>query len=257
MFSKYYVLYLASHHLPKPITLSMNYNFLAYLLSFSLSFTSNTKILTTPVFLAKNTEVSVEKKVDFFYSSLKIKNFTAPKLQSFSEALNGFYALKAKGIITKNILTLIDFSLPSTAKRLWVIDMATNTVLFNTVVSHGINSGGEFATSFSNLQSSNKSSLGFYATGESYIGKHGFSLKLDGLEKGINSNARARAVVVHGADYANPSILNSQGYLGRSQGCPALPENLSKQIISVIKGKSCLFIYHPSRISKFTKALIS
>ncbi|MBC7439221.1 MAG: murein L,D-transpeptidase catalytic domain family protein [Flavobacterium sp.] len=235
----------------------MNYNFLAYLLSFSLSFTSNTKILTNPIFLAKTVEVSVEKKVDFIYSELHTRKFAVPKLECFSEALNGFYNLKSKGIITKNILTLIDFSLPSSSKRLWVIDLVTNTILYNTVVSHGINSGGDFATSFSNLQSSNKSSLGFYATGESYIGKNGFSLKLDGLEKGVNSNARARAVVIHGAYYANPSILNSQSYLGRSQGCPALPENLSKEIINIIKGKSCLFIYHPSRFPKLGNALIS
>ncbi len=193
--------------------------------------------------------------VNFLFNSLNLKNYAAPKLASYTQALNGFFKLKEKGFIKKDILTIIDFSLPSSAKRLWVIDMESNTVLYNSVVSHGMNSGGDYATSFSNAQSSNKSSLGFYATGETYIGKHGFSLKIDGLEAGVNSNARSRAVVIHGANYANPSILNSQSYLGRSQGCPALPENLSKPVINKIKGKSCLFIYHPSRTSKFSKSL--
>jgi hypothetical protein len=187
-----------------------------------------------------------DDKASFVYSNLDAKNFAMPRLQSFSEALKGFYSLKQKGVYQKDIITLIDFSLPSTSKRLWVINLATNTILFNSVVAHGMNSGGEYATHFSNSSSSNKSSLGFYATGESYNGKHGLSLKLDGLEPGVNSNARNRAVVVHGADYANPTILHSQNYLGRSQGCPALPEGISKKIINVIKGKSCLFIYHPS-----------
>ena len=228
----------------------MNYNILASLLFFVLPFSKNLELSTTPVRMSNNVEVSIEKKVNYLYSSLNTKNFSIPKMQCFGEALNGFYTLKSKGIITKDILTLIDFSLPSTSKRLWVIDLATNTILFNTLVSHGINSGLEFATSFSNTQSSNKSSLGFFATGESYIGKNGFSLKLDGLEAGVNNNARSRAVVIHGAYYANPSILNSQNYLGRSQGCPALPESCSKQIINLIKNKSCLFIYHPSRMPK-------
>lgn len=199
--------------------------------------------------------IPAEINVNFLFNSLNLKNFSAPKLASYTQALNGFFKLKEKGLIKKDILTIIDFSLPSSAKRLWVIDMESNTVLYNSVVSHGMNSGGDYANSFSNAQSSNKSSLGFYATGETYNGKNGFSMKLDGLEAGVNSNARSRAVVVHGAYYANPSILNSQSYLGRSQGCPALPENLSKQVINKIKGKSCMFIYHPSRISKFSKSL--
>ena len=171
--------------------------------------------------------------------------------------MEGFYALKQKGLIEKDIITVIDFSLSSTQKRLWVIDLNSNKILYNTVVSHGMKSGGEFATSFSNMQSSNKSSLGFYITGETYNGKHGLSLKLDGQERGINHNARARAVVMHGAEYANPSILKSQGYLGRSQGCPAIPENVKNEIIKIIKGKSCLFIYHPSRSYEIASKLVA
>ncbi|WP_317128614.1 murein L,D-transpeptidase catalytic domain family protein [Flavobacterium supellecticarium] len=180
-----------------------------------------------------------------------------PKLESFSKALEGFYQLKEQGLIKKDILTLIDFSLSSAQKRLWVIDMATNTILLQSVVSHGRNSGDEFATQFSNENNSFMSSLGFYATGEVYQGKHGMSLRLDGLEYGINDNARNRAVVMHGADYANENIISKQGRLGRSQGCPAVPVALHKEIINLIKEKSCLFIYHPSRNYENKSKLIS
>jgi L,D-transpeptidase catalytic domain len=234
----------------------MNYKILVFLVSFSLLLSTSNINARTSKLVAFNAPIPAGININFLFNSLNSKKFNVPKITCFAQAIDGFFTLKSKGLVSKNILTLIDFSLPSSAKRLWVIDMNSNTVLYNTVVSHGMNSGGEFATSFSNSQSSNKSSLGFYATGETYIGKNGFSMKLDGLEKGVNSNARSRAVVMHGAYYANPSILNSQNYLGRSQGCPALPENLSKQVINTIKGKSCLFIYHPSRTSKFSKSLL-
>ncbi|RZM11499.1 MAG: murein L,D-transpeptidase catalytic domain family protein, partial [Pedobacter sp.] len=154
-------------------------------------------------------------------------------------------------------LTLIDFSKSSNTKRLWIIDMATKTVLYNSLVSHGRNSGDEFATSFSNEGSSFKSSLGFYATGEIYQGKHGSSLRLDGLEKGINNNARSRGVVIHAADYVCDNFIKQHRRLGRSQGCPALPNNLTKEIITLIKDKSCLFIYHPSGSYQQASKLLS
>ena len=125
--------------------------------------------------------------------------------------------------------------------------MNTKTILYNTLVAHGRNSGNEYATAFSNESNSNKSSLGFYATGEIYIGKHGTSLRLDGLEKGINHNARRRAVVMHAADYVSENFIKQHERLGRSLGCPALPNNLNKEIVKLIQGKSCLFIYYPSK----------
>jgi L,D-transpeptidase catalytic domain len=221
------------------------------------SFTTNKTFNTDPKLVANTTESTSTMKIESVYSSLHANNKALPKMESFTNALNGFYRLKAKGLVKKNILTLIDFSLSSTSKRLWVIDLSTNTVLINTFVSHGMKSGLEYATSFSNTEQSNKSSLGFYATGESYIGKHGLSLRLDGLEKGINDRARGRDIVVHGAYYSSPKILKSQGYLGRSQGCPAIPSELSKEIINTIKNKSCLFIYHPSRNYKTISKLIA
>lgn len=191
--------------------------------------------------------VSAEANVQSVYSQLNAKTFQLPDLESFSKAFKGYYQLKEKGIIKKNILTLIDFTKSSNTKRLWIIDMNTKTVLYNTLVSHGRNSGNEFATDFSNTSSSNKSSLGFYATGELYTGKHGTSLRLDGLEPGINCNARNRAIVIHAADYVSENFIKQHSRLGRSQGCPALPKELNKEIIDLIKEKSCLFIYHPSK----------
>lgn len=196
-------------------------------------------------------------EVESIYYSLNANNFALPQIESFSKALSGFYQLKEKGLIDKDILTIVDFSLSSTVKRLWVIDLATNTIIINSLVAHGKNTGEEFATAFSNQAESFKSSLGFYATGEVYNGKHGMSLKLDGLEKGINDKARERAVVIHGADYVSASFIKGHKRLGRSQGCPAIPVEISEKIISVIKNKSCLFIYHPSRNNQSITKLIS
>jgi hypothetical protein len=211
-----------------------------------MSFTSVKTNVIAPEVLP-NTATSFEAKVANLYSSLKANNFSLPQLKSFSEALKGFYHLQQKGILQKDILTIVDFSLSSNTKRLWIIDMASNVVLMNTYVAHGKNTGEEFANSFSNTDSSNKSSLGFYTTGEIYNGKHGMSLKLDGIEKGINDNARRRGIVMHAADYVSPNFIKTHNRLGRSQGCPAVPVELSSEIIQLIKNKSCLFIYHPSR----------
>ncbi|HSN48109.1 MAG TPA: murein L,D-transpeptidase catalytic domain family protein [Flavobacterium sp.] len=193
------------------------------------------------------TKSTFEANVEVIYQSMNANQFELPNRESFKEALKGFYLLKEKGLIQKDILTLVDFSMSSNVKRLWVIDMATNTILYNSLVAHGRNTGDEFANSFSNANSSFKSSLGFYATGEIYNGKHGMSLKLDGLERGVNNNARERGVVMHSADYVSNSFIKSNKRLGRSLGCPAIPTESLKGIVNTIKDKSCLFIYHPSR----------
>ncbi len=198
-----------------------------------------------------------EENVASVYAQLQSNNLALPKLESFSQALEGFYEMKEKGVVTKDILTLIDFSLSSNTKRLWIIDLSTNTILYNSLVAHGRNTGNEFAKSFSNAAESYKSSLGFYATGEVYYGKHGRSLRLDGLEKGVNSNARNRAVVMHGADYVSESFIKNNSRLGRSLGCPAIPVELTDEIINTIKDKSLLFIYHPSRDNKAKTAQVS
>ncbi|MFV5702252.1 murein L,D-transpeptidase catalytic domain family protein [Flavobacterium sp. XS2P12] len=228
------------------------------LVSFSPSKTSfsEPKKVKSVVY-AKKVESNVDAKIEMAYNNLHSNQFALPKLESFAVALKGFYSLKEKGLIKKDILTLVDFSLSSNTKRLWVIDLITGDVLFHSLVAHGRNTGEEFASNFSNSAESYKSSLGFYATGEIYNGKHGMSLKLDGLEKGVNDNARARGVVMHAAEYVSNSFIKNNHRLGRSQGCPAVPVELSKEIISVIKNKSCFFIYHPSRISKFGAESIS
>lgn len=214
--------------------------------AFSPVGTHNTKKRTNPVNKTNESSYNIES----VYFNLNANNFELPKLESFSLAMKGFYDLKSKGLISKDILTIVDFSLSSKAKRLWVIDLSTNCVLFNSLVAHGKNSGEEFANDFSNQNNSHKSSLGFFLTGETYKGKHGLSLKLDGIEKGLNHNARNRGVVVHGSDYVSEDYIQRTNRLGRSQGCPALPKELSAEIINTIKNKSCLFIYHPSLQNK-------
>lgn len=200
---------------------------------------------------------SSDSNIVTLYNNLNANHFALPNLESFKEALKGFYSLKNKGLVQKDILTLVDFSLSSNVKRLWVIDLDTNTILYHSLVAHGRNTGEEFANSFSNANSSFKSSLGFYLTGETYNGKHGMSLKLDGLEKGINDNARERGVVMHAANYVSNSFIKCNKRLGRSQGCPAIPEESLNEIVSTIKNKSCLFIYHPSRSFEKIAALFS
>ncbi|MEO5891277.1 MAG: murein L,D-transpeptidase catalytic domain family protein [Ferruginibacter sp.] len=167
---------------------------------------------------------------------------------AFDYAMKGFrYLSKANMVAKKNIVSIVDFSRPSTQKRLYVINLATGKILFNTWVAHGRNSGNEYATQFSNLPESHQSSLGFYVTMDTYVGGNGYSLRLKGCEKGINDKAYERAIVIHGADYVSNNFINSRGELGRSYGCPAIPTELSKKIIDVIKNGSCLFLYHPTK----------
>ena len=224
---------------------TMGYSFFTSVLFLFFSFNA-----TTPKTIAANGAVKATtalSETETVYGSIKSHSQSMPAYACFAKAMTGFKRLKQEGKITKDYLTVIDFSLSSTAKRLWIIDMDTQTVVYNTLVAHGRNSGDEFANQFSNDNSSNKSSLGFYATGEIYNGKHGQSLKLDGLEAGINDNARSRGVVMHAADYVSETFAQAHHRLGRSQGCPALPGNLTKEIVNLIKGKSCLFIYHPTQ----------
>lgn len=164
-----------------------------------------------------------------------------PSKEVFTMAIQGWN--KMKGSLKSKVLTVIDFSLPSTAKRMWIIDPEKGEILLNSVVSHGRNSGDLMAKSFSNQPESYKSSLGFYRTAETYSGQHGYSLRLDGLEKGFNDQARNRAIVIHGADYAREEFAKSVGRLGRSLGCPALPSELSAKAIDLIKDGSLLFIF--------------
>lgn len=168
-----------------------------------------------------------------------------PKVLKVS--LKAYNKAKQKGLTNKRFLTVIDYSKPSTEKRLWVFDLENGKTLFNTWVSHGRNSGGTYSTSFSNRPGSLKSSIGVFLTDNSYIGGNGYSLRLRGLERGINDNAYDRSVVVHGARYVNPDIIRRYGQIGRSWGCPAVSPTLSRSLINTIKGKSVLVAYYPDR----------
>lgn len=177
--------------------------------------------------------------------------------QALLYALKGYKKLQEKGQLTNDaILSVIDFSLPSTQKRFFVIDLTNDRLLYHTYVSHGKNSGKLVAQRFSNRSSSYQSSLGFYTTGPTYIGKHGFSLRLVGQEKGINDKALQRGIVIHSADYASETFARQQGYLGRSQGCPAIPEEVHKDLIQTIQNGSCLFIYSPAAVYSRQSKLI-
>lgn len=166
----------------------------------------------------------------------------------FRKALIGYYNLKRSNqphTVKKSVLSIIDFNKASTENRLWIIDMKSKKLLYKTLVAHGKNSGDNFARRFSNVPQSEMSSLGFYVTSQTYFGKHGLSLRIEGVDEGFNTNAMRRAVVIHGANYVSKSFVERHGRLGRSQGCPALPNALSAEIINTIKDNSCLFIAGP------------
>jgi hypothetical protein len=167
---------------------------------------------------------------------------------AFQNAWIGYYKLRKKGLLKKtSVLTICDFSQSSSNQRMYVIDVRSRRVLYRTYVAHGINSGDEFATSFSNKMESCKSSLGFYITSGTYTGVNGVSLRIDGVDKGFNDNARKRAIVIHGANYVSMRIVHKYGTMGTTFGCPAIPTEMTTQIIPVVKNGSCFFIYYPSK----------
>jgi hypothetical protein len=168
--------------------------------------------------------------------------------KAFDYAYRGYRSLVRKKIITdQRYFVICDFGQSSNNKRFYVLDMSDKKVVVNTYVAHGRNSGGEYATRFSNKPRSNQSSLGFYKTQHTYIGEHGLSLRVRGLETGYNDKANARAIVIHGADYVGEEWLEHNNYMGRSYGCPAIPKEESAEIINLIKEGSCMFIYYPSK----------
>ena len=158
----------------------------------------------------------------------------------FKNAMDGYNSID---VSNKRLLSIIDYSKPSSEKRFFIIDVENHKLLYNTLVAHGKKSGYVNATKFSNKYGSHKSCLGFFRTGKSYYGKRGYSLELEGLEKGINDNAKSRGIVIHGANYVNERIANGNGVIGRSWGCPAVSKKISKEIINLLKGGSLLFIY--------------
>ncbi len=206
------------------------------------SFTISTKNNSTKTVLGQ-AATKISAAISDVYDSLHLETLGLNR-QVFDYALLGHNELLEAGKLKKgNLLSIVDFSLPSTAKRLFVVDLENYKLLFNTYVSHGRNSGLQTASSFSNEPESFKSSLGFYSTASTYSGKHGYSLQLEGLEKGFNDKAMSRGIVMHAADYVCESVAKAQGRLGRSLGCPAVPPELHTAIIAAIANGSCLFMY--------------
>jgi hypothetical protein len=201
------------------------------------------KVETKAVTTENKTLTSTE-----LYKSISFDPNHQLNIEVFEKAYLGFLNLQKAGKLDANahILSICDFSMSSNTKRLWVIDLNEKKVLFNSLVAHGKNTGEEFATQFSNTESSNQSSLGFYVTENTYNGDNGYSLKLQGMDKGFNDAAMQRAIVMHGADYVSESFANQHQRIGRSWGCPAVPRELASDIINTIKDKTCLFIYYPA-----------
>ena len=154
-------------------------------------------------------------------------------------------AVRSGATVRPSTLTVIDYSKPSTDKRLWVFDLASHAILFQELVAHGQGSGGNFATQFSDQPDTHQSSLGLFVTEDTYVGHNGYSLRLDGLDRGFNDHARERAIVIHGARYVSADIARATGRLGRSWGCPALREGVVRQLIDRVKGGGLLFAYYP------------
>ena len=181
--------------------------------------------------------------LELIYDSLNLSAMGLSQ-EAFDYAIKGYTYLKEQGRLqNQRVLSIIDFTRPSSQKRLYILDVNSFRLLFNTYVAHGQNTGQEYASNFSNKIESYQSSLGFYVTTGTYMGKNGFSMQLDGLESGFNDKAGERAIVMHGAPYVSESFIRHRGYIGRSHGCPAVPQQLNKPIIEKIKNGSCLFIY--------------
>jgi hypothetical protein len=189
---------------------------------------------------------SVEAAASMLYESMGLDKLGLSK-QAMQYAYKGHRQLVEKGLVqNSNVLTICDFSQSSSKKRMYILDLKNEKVLLNTYVAHGKNSGLNYAEKFSNTPESLQSSLGFYVTKATYSGKHGLSLRLAGLERGFNDRAEARAVVVHGAAYIGDGRAGAP-YMGRSFGCPAVPQEHAPKVINLIKGGTALFIYSPNQ----------
>lgn len=183
-------------------------------------------------------QIRSDSSIDTLYSRLNLAGKLDPDI--LHRAIKGMDEYEFE---KTNLLTIIDYTKASYQKRLFVIDLEQEKLLYTTLVAHGRNSGVQFAEVFSNKNRSLMSSPGFFRTAETYHGKHGYSLKLDGLEDGINNHARDRLIVIHGADYVSEGFIDKHGRIGRSWGCPALPPHLTKEVINLIKEGSCLYIH--------------
>lgn len=197
--------------------------------------------------LSKERQLALKKaelNIKELYSELNAAQYDL-SFTAFRYAYIGYQTMKKQHRLNnKELFSIIDFTKDCNSKRFYTIDLEKMKIVYYTYVAHGKKSGERMATSFSDVVESNKSSIGFYITGSTYNGGNGYSLMLHGDEKGYNSNLAKRSVVVHAADYANEDYIARNGRMGRSLGCPALPENIYKQVIETIKEKTMIFVYY-------------
>lgn len=232
-----------------------NHFFTLLFVSLSIALISFAKAAKTPVIATASAAVTndsamtdAEEAVSLSTSLYEGLNLAEKGLskEAMDYAIKGYEKLVASGAVTNNqYLTIVDFSQSGRKRRFYLIDVINKELVLNTFVSHGKNTGVDMAEKFSNKLNSEQSSLGFYVTNVTYVGKHGTSLRLNGQEKGFNDNAMARGIVIHGADYVNAGRANS-AFMGRSQGCPALPQAEYAKAIKLIKDGSVMFLYHPT-----------
>jgi len=198
----------------------------------------NRNTVTNAAFINNSKEV---------YDELQLSSIGLSE-KAFGCAYKGYqYLVKKQRLANGGILAICDFSQSSNNKRLYVIDLVNNKVLLTSYVAHGRGSGSEYAMHFSNRSRSHQSSLGFYITSSTYYGEHGLSLRLKGLEPGFNNLAMKRNIVIHGAAYISSEYLNTNKFMGRSYGCPAVPKDDCCEIIDLLKNGSCFFVYHPTK----------
>ena len=206
---------------------------------------NNKAVIVSPV-IADSSFSNVVSAATQLYNTINLQQYGL-SAGAFNYAWKGYQHLLEKKMISRaNYLTICDFSQSSGQKRLYIIDVINKKLITNTYVAHGRNSGAEYATKFSNNPESLQSSLGFYITQGTYMGSHGLSLRINGVDPGYNDKALARTIVIHGAAYVDEARARQGVFMGRSFGCPAVPQQESAQIITTIKNGTCLFIYHPS-----------
>lgn len=241
------------HYQGKTFAMFKKICFLSILSFFTLSSMQNLSseigpgdpIKNMPTLLSNEPTAAVSTWIDSLYTHLSLEAKGLDKTAWYAACKGYQYMLYKKQLRKSNLLTICDYSKSSTEKRFYVIDMVQEKVLHFTWVAHGRNSGTEYATAFSNKADSYKSSLGCMLTAETYIGGNGYSLRLDGKEIGINNNVRNRDIVIHGSQYVSMDRARAGMMMGRSFGCPALPDVSAKKIIDCIKGGSCFFAWYP------------
>ena len=214
-----------------------------------------TGLLLAAAVLAPNT-VDAASSVNFSVNDFDATAIGTIEMDVLEMALGAAScAVRSGDASSPSTLTVIDYSKPSTEKRLWVFDLKSRELIYEELVAHGQGTGANMATQFSNEPDSHRTSLGLFKTDAPYVGKNGYSLRLDGLDKGLNDSARESAIVMHGAPYVSAAFVKSNGRLGRSHGCPAVSADVARQMIDRVKGGGLVFAYYPDARLKSSKYL--